>query len=99
MPKSTEKLDVVLSSLADGTRRGVVERLGKGPATVSELAAGFEMALPSFVQHMGVLERSGLVQSTKTGRVRTYSIVPKRLKTVEKWMKSQRSCWKKAKIK
>ncbi len=99
MPKSTEKIDLLFTSLADATRRQVVERLGSGPATVSELAEPFEMALPSFVQHLSVLERSGLVQSSKEGRVRTYSIVPKRLKAVEKWMKSQRSSWKKAKIK
>lgn len=98
MPKLERKevnLDIVFTALADNTRRKVVERLGSGSATVSELASRFDMALPSFVQHLGVLERSGLVRSEKQGRVRTYYIVPKKIKAIDKWMKGQRAMWKK----
>ena len=68
--------DVVFHALANPTRRKVLERLSVGPATVSELAAPFDMQLPSFVQHLGVLEQSRLVKSRKRGRVRTYEIAP-----------------------
>ena len=78
-PKS---IDRVFRALSDPTRRRVLERLSRSPASVSELAKPFGMALPSFVQHMRILEGSGLVHSRKTGRVRTYQIVPKRLKLV-----------------
>jgi DNA-binding transcriptional ArsR family regulator len=73
----------------------VLERLSRSPASVSELAAPFNMALPSFVQHMGILEDCGLVQSRKSGRVRTYEIIPKRLKLAEAWMVRQRALWEK----
>ncbi len=76
-------------------RRHVLERLSRSPASVSELAAPFGMALPSFVQHMGILEECGLVQSRKTGRVRTYEINPRRLKLAEDWMVRQRALWEK----
>jgi DNA-binding transcriptional ArsR family regulator len=82
-------------ALGDPTRRAVVERLSSGPAAVSELAQSFEMALPSFTQHLGVLERSGLVRSEKHGRVRTYFLVPKRLKAAESWLATNRKMWKK----
>ena len=98
MPKSEQKdlkLDNIFNALGDNTRRKVFERLGSGPATVSELASRFDMTLPSFVQHLGILERSGLVRSEKKGRVRTFYIVPKKLKTVDKWIKGQRTMWKK----
>ena len=98
MPKSEQKdvkLDIVFIALANNTRRKVIERLGAGSATVSELATRFDMALPSFVQHLGILERSGLVRSEKKGRLRTYYIIPKRLKVVDKWIKGQRLMWKK----
>ena len=96
--KSDGKLNLVFIALADDTRRKVIERLGSGPAAVSELATQFEMALPSFVQHLGILERCGLMRSKKTGRVRTCSVVPKRLKVLDKWMKAQRSMWKKKRL-
>ncbi len=86
-------IDSAFRALADPTRRRVVERLSRGPASVSELAAPFDMALPSFVQHLGVLERSGLVRSAKVGRVRTYEISAARLRHVEDWMRTQRSMW------
>jgi DNA-binding transcriptional ArsR family regulator len=73
----------------------VVERLSRSPASVSELAAPFEIALPSFVQHLGVLEGCGLVTSSKTGRVRTYRLVPERLSLAEEWLAEQRSLWEK----
>ena len=86
---------MVFRALSDPTRRHVLERLSRSPASVSELAAPFGMALPSFVQHMGILEECGLVQSRKTGRVRTYELVPKRLKLAEDWMVRQRALWDK----
>jgi DNA-binding transcriptional ArsR family regulator len=86
-------LDRVFRALADPTRRAVVERLGRGPAVTSELARPFDMALPSFLQHLGVLEQAGLVTSTKQGRVRTYVLTPRPLGSVEDWMASQRRVW------
>ena len=68
-------------------------RLTHGDASVSELAAPFDMALPSFVQHLRVLEECGVVRSTKTGRVRTFKLVPKRLDVVEDWLAAQRHIW------
>ena len=73
--------------------RKVLERLSVGPATVSELAAPFDMQLPSFVQHLSVLEQSRLVRSKKCGRVRTYEIAPERFKVVEDWLTARRQLW------
>jgi DNA-binding transcriptional ArsR family regulator len=86
-------VDDVFYALSSATRRKVLERLSTGPATVSELAAPFDMALPSFVQHLSVLERSRLVTSKKRGRVRTYEITPKRLAVVEDWLTRRRQLW------
>jgi DNA-binding transcriptional ArsR family regulator len=86
-------VDGVFRALADPTRRRVVARLTRGDASVSELAAPFDMALPSFVQHLSILEECGVVRSTKTGRVRTFKLVPKRLKVVEDWLAAQRDIW------
>jgi DNA-binding transcriptional ArsR family regulator len=85
--------DVVFHALANPTRRKVLERLSTGPATVSELAAPFGMQLPSFVQHLSVLERSRLIKSKKRGRVRTYEIAPERFKVVEDWLTARRRLW------
>jgi len=85
--------DVVFHALANPTRRKVLERLSAGPATVSELAAPFDMQLPSFVQHLSVLERSRLIKSKKRGRVRTYEIAPERFKVVEDWLTARRRLW------
>ena len=85
--------DVVFHALANPTRRKVLERLSTGPATVSELAAPFDMQLPSFVQHLSVLERSRLIKSKKQGRVRTYEIAPERFKIVEDWLTARRRLW------
>ncbi len=86
-------IERVFRALSDPTRRRVLERLGKSPASVSELAAPFDMALPSFVRHLAVLEESGLVRSAKVGRVRTVELVPERLRSAETWLQRQRSLW------
>jgi DNA-binding transcriptional ArsR family regulator len=86
-------LDDVFRALADPTRRTVVERLARGPATTSELARSSVMALPSFTQHLSVLERSGLVTSAKRGRVRTYRLAPRPLDEVGSWLGAQRALW------
>ena len=83
----------VFHALSNSTRRQVLERLSVGPATVSELAAPFDMQLPSFVQHLSVLEQSRLVKSTKRGRVRTYEIAPERFKVAEDWLTACRQAW------
>lgn len=86
-------LDTVFHALADPTRRAVVQKLGAGPATVSELARPFDMALPSFMKHLGVLEASGLIGSKKIGRVRTCALRPKKLAAAESWISEQRAVW------
>lgn len=86
--------DEVFHALSNPTRRKVLERLSVGPATVSDLAAPFDMQLPSFVQHLSVLEQSRLVKSTKRGRVRTYEIAPpERFKVVDDWLTARRQLW------
>ena len=85
--------DVVFQALSNPTRRKVLEQLSAGPATVSELASPFDMQLPSFVQHLAILEHSRLVKSKKQGRVRTYEIAPERFKVVEHWLTEQRRLW------
>jgi DNA-binding transcriptional ArsR family regulator len=93
MPNQPAQLDRVFRALADPTRRAVLHRLSGGMAPVSELARPFDMALPSFLQHLDVLERSGLVRSRKSGRVRTYRIAPGPLRAAESWMSAQRALW------
>lgn len=85
--------DDVFYALSNTTRRKVLEQLAAGPATVSELAAPFDMKLPSFVQHLSVLERSRLVKSKKAGRVRTYELAPERFKVAEDWLSARRREW------
>jgi DNA-binding transcriptional ArsR family regulator len=85
--------DEVFRALSNPTRRKVLERLSVGPATVSELAAPFNMQLPSFVLHLSVLERSRLVKSKKRGRVRTYELAPERFRVVEDWLTARRREW------
>ena len=89
----TAVADTVFYALSNATRRKVLEQLSVGPATVSELAAPFDMKLPSFVQHLSVLEQSRLVKSNKCGRVRTYELVPQRFKVAEDWLSGQRKTW------
>lgn len=93
MPQQVADLDRVFQALADPTRRAVVERLGRRAAAASELARPFEMALPSFLQHLDVLEKVGLVTSKKVGRVRTYRLTPQPLQAVEDWMTTQHQLW------
>lgn len=93
MALATASIADVFRALADPTRRQVLERLSQKPGSVSELAQPFDMALPSFVEHLKVLEGSGLVRSTKEGRVRTYRLVPKRLRQAEDWLGRQRTMW------
>jgi DNA-binding transcriptional ArsR family regulator len=85
--------DEVFHALSNPTRRKVLERLAAGPATVSELAEPFDMQLPSFVQHLSLLERSRLVKSKKRGRVRTFELAPERFKPVEDWLIARRRVW------
>jgi DNA-binding transcriptional ArsR family regulator len=86
-------LDLMFQALADPTRRHMVERLSRGPASVSELAKPFEMSLPAVVQHLQVLEQSGLVRSQKIGRVRTCTIDSGALSQAEKWINDRRLAW------
>lgn len=90
---SSRPIDDVFRALADPTRRHVLARLSRSPASVSELAEPFDMALPSFVEHLRMLEGCGLVRSKKTGRVRTYRLAPKRLRLAEDWLAQQRMLW------
>ncbi|MGJ4843648.1 ArsR/SmtB family transcription factor [Leifsonia sp. Le1] len=91
MPKYYDEVDAVLRALADPTRRAVVERLAMSPAVVSELAEPFAMTLPSFVQHLGVLEDAGVIVSEKQGRVRTVSLRPGALDVLQLWLGEQRT--------
>lgn len=85
----------MFQALADPTRRHMVERLSRGPASVSELAAPFDMSLPAVVQHLKVLEHSGLVKTEKVGRVRTCTIDTGALSLAEKWINDRRIGWEK----
>ena len=80
-------------ALADGARRSMLERLGRGPATVSELARPLAMSLPAVVQHLQVLEQSGLISTRKVGRVRTCQLEPQALQQVERWVEERRTQW------
>ena len=86
-------LDLMFQAMADPARRQMVERLSQGPASVSELAKPLSMSLPGVMQHLAVLEASGLVKSEKTGRVRTCRIEPKALRTAEDWIAERRASW------
>ena len=85
--------DDVFHALSNSTRRKILAQLSAGPATVSDLAAPFDMKLPSFVQHLSVLEESRLVKSKKRGRVRTYEIAPERFSVAEDWLTERRQLW------
>ena len=93
MAKQVAELSQVFYALADPTRRAIVGVLGRGPESVSVLAAPFAMALPSFMKHLSVLERSGVIRSSKVGRVRTCRLVPKTLTHAERWIAAQRAVW------
>ncbi len=86
-------IDLLFQALADPTRRAMVDRLTHGPASVSELARPLAMSLPAIVQHLHVLEASGLVHSQKLGRVRTCTVEPAALRTAERWLTERRTFW------
>lgn len=86
-------LESVFHALGDPTRRAVVQRLVNAPASVKELAEPFDMALPSFMKHLAVLEDCGLISSQKVGRVRTCTLEPRRLEAAESWLTEQRKMW------
>jgi DNA-binding transcriptional ArsR family regulator len=86
-------LDLAFQALADPSRRAMVDRLAQGPATVSQLAKPLAMSLPGVMQHLAVLEASGLVVSEKVGRVRTCRIEPKALSQAEQWIAERRALW------
>ena len=86
-------LDEAFRALADPTRRAVLSRLGTGPASISELARPFDMALPSFMKHIRLLEKSGWVRTRKVGRVRTCTIDESSFAAVEGWLAAQRDIW------
>lgn len=88
-------LDLMFQALADPTRRAMLDRLSRGPASVSELAKPFAMSLPAVVQHLQALENSGLVSSRKVGRVRTVQIQADALSLAEQWINDRRTMWSK----
>ena len=88
-----QTLDALFAALSDPTRRAVVQDLTRGPAPVSDLASKHDMALPSFLKHLGRLEKAGLVSSEKLGRVRVCTLHPEALAVAETWLDRQRSLW------
>ena len=88
-----QPVDEVFRALGDPTRRDLVERLGRGPATVSQLAEPLDMTLSAVVQHLAVLESCGLVRSEKVGRTRTCRLEPVGLRLAEDWFAGQRAAW------
>jgi len=93
MLNESTRLDLAFQALADPTRRGMLARLSRGPASVSELAQPYRMTLPAVLQHLQHLEASGLVRSEKKGRVRTCRLEPKALAAAEGWIAEQRALW------
>jgi DNA-binding transcriptional ArsR family regulator len=89
-------VDLLFQALADPSRRAIVERLTRGPASVSELARPLKMSMPAVVQHLHVLERSGLVRSEKVGRVRTCAVEPAALRAAEGWIAERRTAWERS---
>ncbi|MDI1442754.1 metalloregulator ArsR/SmtB family transcription factor [Polyangium sp. 6x1] len=93
MLNQSASLDRMFQALADPTRRVMIERLSRGPASVSELAEPLSMSLPAVMQHLSVLETSGLVRSEKAGRVRTCRLEPTALRAAEHWIAERRASW------
>ena len=93
MDQYRDDLSGIFQALGDPTRRAVLGRLGRGPASVSDLARPFDMALPSFMKHIHFLEESGLIRTSKEGRVRTCTLEKKTFAAVESWLDSQRALW------
>src|SRR5687768_10871106 len=90
---SDVRLDASFAALSDATRRGVLERLGRGDASITELAGSFRMTLTGMRKHVGVLEQAGLVTTEKVGRVRTCRLGPRRLEDETAWIESYRKLW------
>jgi DNA-binding transcriptional ArsR family regulator len=93
MAQQSIALDTVFSALADPTRRAVVKRLGQGPASITELAHPFDMALPSFMKHIHFLEAAGLIRTEKAGRVRHCTLSREQVAAVQGWLDEQRGIW------
>jgi DNA-binding transcriptional ArsR family regulator len=93
MLNQSTALDLMFQALADPSRRAMLDRLCKGPASVSDLAGPFKMSLPAVLKHLQVLEQSGLVKTEKLGRVRTCSVETKALRSVEQWIAARRTAW------
>jgi len=93
MEQYSSQLNGIFQALADPTRRAVVGRLGEGPASVGDLAAPFDMALPSFMKHIRTLEQSGLIRTSKSGRVRMCEVDRSQLAAVDHWLDEQRAIW------
>lgn len=93
MAKFDSTLDLCFAALGDPTRRAILSRLARGKASVSELAAPHDMALPSFMGHLKKLEDAGLVTSSKAGRVRTYELSPDAFLPAQDWLGEQRAVW------
>ncbi len=93
MPNQHPSLDLMFQALADPARRGMVERLSRGPASVSELARPLDMSLPAVMQHLAMLEAGGIVTSQKVGRVRTCALQPQALSLAEQWINQRRTQW------
>jgi|SRR5271166_1357731 DNA-binding transcriptional ArsR family regulator len=93
MLNHSQALDLAFQALADPTRRSIVERLTQAPVSVSELARPMAMSLPAVMQHLAVLEASGLVRSEKSGRVRTCRMNPEALSLAEQWINARRMEW------
>jgi len=93
MENYSASLNKVFHALADPTRRSLIARLGSGSASIKELAEPFSLGLPSFLKHIKVLERSGLIASVKVGRVRTCKLRHGNLTAAEKWFDEQRAAW------
>lgn len=93
MDQYSDNLNGIFMALSDPTRRAVIGRLGSGPASISDLAEPFAMALPSFMKHIHFLEDAGLIRTQKEGRVRTCAIEPERFAVIEAWLSAQRAIW------
>lgn len=92
-PAPSDPLDRVFAALADPARRAMIERLGRGPASATELGAPFAMSLSAVVQHLQVLEASGLVSSRKAGRVRTFTLDTAAIEAARRWFEERKRAW------
>jgi DNA-binding transcriptional ArsR family regulator len=95
MPRQKVNIDRVFHALGDPTRRAIVERLSEAPVSASILATPLGITVAAVVQHLQILEKSGLVRTTKVGRVRTCRIEPTGLSVAERWIDDRRSMWEK----